>query len=286
MDPDLLQNLTSPSPSDRARAANWLKQNPHDIATRDLMRALQVETVPRLRDTLNEVLEARQKRPRGGAVAGHSGVPATNIRSTQIDLAGLIRHELSPAVGWIRLAGDKEIPNFADSETNIAIKKLQGRIDGLVSLIKETDGIRPRRICLLEALIESWPEPGSRPSFSPSHDPGNVEIETDDSLFTLLLSNAYQNAIEASKERDGYATVNVVWGTTPERFWIRISNPFAGNSFSLDDVLRVGLTSKAAHQGQGVTLMRSAAERLGLTFRIEGQSGLATVTLTGLMPNA
>jgi hypothetical protein len=112
-----------------------------------------------------------------------------------------------------------------------------------------------------------------------------VEIETDDSLFTLLLSNAYQNAIEASKERDGYATVNVVWGTTPERFWVRISNPFAGNSFSLDHVLRVGLTSKAAHQGQGVTLMRSAATRLGLAFQIEGQSGLATLTLTGRMPN-
>lgn len=285
MDPELIQNLTSPSPSDRARATNWLKQNPHDIATRDLMRALQVETVPRLRKTLNDVLEARQKRPRGGVEAEHPSVAAAETAPTQIDLAGLIRHELSPAIGWIRLAGDKEITDFEGSETNSAIKKLQRRIDGLVTLIKETDGINPRRICLLDALMESWPEPSSRPAFNPAHDPTNVEIETDDSLFTLLLSNAYQNAIEASKERDGYATVNVVWGTTPERFWVRISNPFAGNSFSLDHVLRVGLTSKAAHQGQGVTLMRSAATRLGLAFQIEGQSGLATLTLTGRMPN-
>lgn len=285
MDPELIQNLTSPSPSDRARAVNWLKQNPHDIATRDLMRALQVETVPRVRKTLDDVLKARQTRPPGGVKAEPSSVTATEIEPNRVDLAGLIRHELSPAIGWIRLAADKEIPNFGGSETNSAIKKLQRRIDGLVTLIKEADGINSRRICLLDALMESWPEPASRPIFSPPHDPTDVEIETDDSLFTLLLSNAYQNAIEASKERDGYATVNVVWGTTHERFWVRISNPFVGSSFSSEQVHRVGLTSKAAHQGQGVNLMRSAARRLGIVFHIEGQSGIATLTLTGRMPN-
>jgi hypothetical protein len=122
----LSEGLRSTSPNDRARAASWLIQHPHEIPTRDLMRALQAETVPRLRRTLLQVLELRQNtQPAGDIHTAPGERPVANGAATpdQVDIAALIRHELSPAVGWIRLAADREIADFGSSDTNEAVRK-------------------------------------------------------------------------------------------------------------------------------------------------------------------
>lgn len=285
MEKDPLKDLSSRSPTDRARAAIWLKQNPNEVSTQELMKALQVETVPRIRQSLNAVLQARQNNSgtlRKEIIANKpSGSPVT----TRLDLAGTLRHELTPAIGWLRLAADKEISDFSNSETNAAIKKLQRRIDGLVTLIRQDEKPIRRRVGLFDLLVANWPEEKVLPTWEPDSDPAGREIETDDSLLSLVLSNAYQNALEAAKEAGRPDSVNVSWGFTNERFWVRISNAFAGNSFGLQDVLQVGATSKPAHQGQGLALMSLATSLLELSFNIEGRSGLATVSISGRRPS-
>ena len=72
-------------------------------------------------------------------------------------------------------------------------------------------------------------------------------------------------------------------GYAPDRFWVRITNPFRGESFDLSDVALSGLSSKASGRGQGLAVMASAAERLGFAFGLEGRSGVATLTLTGAL---
>ena len=114
-------------------------QHPNDIPARELMQALQDETVPRLRQTLVQVLEMRQRSQTAGDSLREDTKGAEEgavVSGEHVDLAALIRHELSPAVGWIRLAADDEIPNFGSSATNDAVRKLQRRIDGLVAIVK------------------------------------------------------------------------------------------------------------------------------------------------------
>lgn len=280
MDASKLEALKSKAPNERAKVANWLQQHPHEIPTPDLMRALQVETVPQIRRALNNVLEVRQRRREDSEPleVESSLIPAAE---PSLDIAALIRHELSPAIGWIRLAGDKEISEFEKSETDRAVKKLQRRIDGLIALIKQAGELNVQRLCLIDALLECWPDPASRPRMRPDVDPRRTEISTDSSLFTLLMSNIYQNAIDASRESESAPSVDVSWGITHERFWVRISNPFVGARFTLNDILQVGVSTKAAHQGHGVALITTVASRLDLDFDIFGSSGLAAATLSG-----
>lgn len=282
-----MEQLTSHSPNERAKAINWLKQHPHEITSSDLMKAMQAETIPRLQLGLNQALKARQT---NSFMDGASSPKSTLVedpgeitlpKTPELDLAGLVRHELSPAVGWIRLAADGEISNFDESATNHAVKKLQRRIDGLIALIKQTHPLNYTRTSLDSALIESWPDPQTRPATAPDSGAENLEIETDISLFHLVLANAYQNAIDASMEHDGKVNVTVAWGVESHRFWIRITNPFAGHKFEFEDVFLEGHSSKAAHQGKGVALMNMAAKRLGYTFQVRGQSGHATTIIGG-----
>ncbi|MFE4500708.1 hypothetical protein ACFRFQ_12660 [Rhodococcus sp. NPDC056743] len=201
--------------------------------------------------------------------------------SDQTDIASLIRHELSPAIGWIRLAADSEISSYPNSKTNEAVRKLQRRIDGLVAMIKSEEELNLRRFSLPHVLIESWPDPHTRPLVSPAATEQAIDIETDEGLFSILISNAYQNAIDASIEATGTASAQVTWGFTDRNYWVRIANPFKGDRLTLTDVIDVGNSSKMAHQGRGLALVRTVASRLGITIDLQGYSGTATFTMSG-----
>lgn len=291
--PEELEGLNSSSPSSRAKAVGWLIQHPRAITTRALMNALQDETVPQVRRLLLRVQETRQRaldavdeEPKASSKALGSLTLADQASvSDYVDIAALVRHELSPAVGWIRLAADSEIESFGSSKTNDAVRKLQRRIDGLVTIIKSSEGLNIRRISLPDILMEAWPDTGSVFQFTPTGEDRAIDIETDESLFSMLLSNVFQNAIDASVEATGTPAAHVTWGSTDRNFWVRVDNQFSGDRFSLADVVRVGNSSKMAHQGQGLLLIKTIAERLGFAISLEGFSGTASFSLSGARPN-
>ncbi len=287
-----LQGLGSPAPTDRARAAGWLVQHPEAITTRALMKALQAETVPQVRRMLLQVLQSRQKStPPSAANASVASQEAGEQRPSdpaipaRIDIAALIRHELSPAVGWIRLAADSEIESFGSSKTNEAVRKLQRRIDGLVAIIKSGEELNLRRLSLPHVLTENWPDTHTAPTVMPGPDEASIDIETDEGLFSMLLSNVFQNAIDASTDATGEAAALITWGYTDRNYWVRITNRFTGNRFALSDVVDVGNSSKMAHQGQGLSLVQMVADRLGLAITLEGASGTASFSLSGTRPH-
>lgn len=287
-----LQGLGSTAPTDRARAAGWLVQHPDAITTRALMKALQTETVPQVRRMLLQVLESRQKSTRpstpDAAVASRETgehEPSDPVVPESVDIAALIRHELSPAVGWIRLAADSEIDSFGSSKTNEAVRKLQRRIDGLVAIIKSGEELNLRRLSLPHVLTENWPDTHTAPKVMPRADEASIDIETDEGLFSMLLSNVFQNALDASMEATGEAVALITWGYTDRNYWVRVTNPFKGNRFTLADVVVVGNSSKMAHQGQGLSLVQMVADRLGLAITLEGASGTASFSLSGTRPH-
>lgn len=291
--PSELQGLTSTAPSDRAKAAGWLVRHPQTITTRALMNALQNETVPQVRRLLLQTLESRQgpadaSRRDLGAAGQDTDTRASDINvaeSEQVDVAALVRHELSPAVGWIRLAAYGEIESFGTSKTNDAVRKLQRRIDGLVAIIKSGEELNLHRFSLPHVLAENWPGTDNAPTVTPSAEEDAIDIETDEGLFAMLLSNIFQNAIDASIDATGQVNTQVTWGYTDRNYWVRVTNPFKGNRFSLADVLDIGSSSKLAHQGQGLSLIKMVAGRLGLSVTLEGASGTASFSMSGERPH-
>lgn len=255
------------------------------------MRALQTETVPQVRRLLLQVLDSRQRADHGTADVPSAAVlsapeTAEPSGSAQLDIASLIRHELAPAVGWIRLAADSEISSFGQSKTNGAVRKLQRRIDGLVAIIKSSEELNLKRFSLPHVLLENWPDAHSDPAISPRPDEKSIDIVTDEGLFSVLISNVFQNALDASRDAQGDASVQISWGYTERNYWVRVTNPFRGDRLSLADVAPVGSSSKMAHQGQGLALIQTVASRLELAVNLEGASGTASFSLSGTRPDA
>lgn len=286
---ELLAGLSSNAPSERARAAAWLLGHSQDISTRELVKALQAETVPQVRRVLLEVLERRQK-------ASVASQPSATVRVAPSDgeeasaseasadageIASMVRHELAPAIGWIRLAADAEIPGFATSRTNDAVRRLQLRIDGLVTLIKSRADLDLRVVELPLELASSWPDPTAAPRISPASEVSTAEIETDQGLFALLMSNIYQNAIDASVDATGVADVDVTWGVTDRSFWVRVTNPFSGQQLKFEDVAPIGFSSKAGHQGRGLALIQKIAALLDVVVTLDGATGTASLVVNG-----
>lgn len=275
-------SLNSESPSARLRAAAWIKANPEAVPVRVLMRAMQRESVPQIRQMFNDVLATRESRTNAvgldssgeGAQSSHGSIP---------ELARLIRHELSPPIGWIRKAASHEVAEFQRSATSDAVNRLERRIDALVALIREGSDLDLVECDLERTLRECWPDMTTDPSFVPAPDLGDrpALIVTDIGLFEIVLANVYQNAIDASLETDEERPIEVSWSLVGERFWVRVSNPFAGTQFDIQDVETTGISTKSGHQGIGMALIKTATEKLGYGFRIAGRSGAATFTLTG-----
>ena len=272
--------LLSESPSNRLRAATWAKAHPNDLTISALIRALQSEPVLQIRRILNDVIEARQIAAERPASAGEVAGASPNAIPS---LARLIRHELSPPIGWIRRAGSREIDDFAGSATNDALNRLERRIDALIALIKSDSGLEIGEIDLERLLRETWPDFTTSPQFAPAPDAvaRTIVLWTDVGLLEMLLANAFQNAIDASSEVAAPLPINVSWGEASGRFWIRISNAFAGNQFDIGDVQATGISTKVGHQGAGISLIKSASARMGYGFKVSGRSGAATFTLTG-----
>lgn len=275
-------SLNSESPSERLRAAAWIKANPEVVDARVLIRAMQRESVPQIRQVFNDVLATRESltaamgsdRPEDGSSPSRGNIP---------ELARLIRHELSPPIGWIRKAANREVTDFSRSATSDAVNRLERRIDALVALIRAGSDLELVECDLESALRESWPDMATEPRFVPAPDLGERQalVVTDVGLFEILLANVYQNAIDASMETDEERPIEVSWSVVGERFWVRVSNPFAGTQFDIQDVETTGISTKSGHQGIGMALIKTATEKLGYGFRIAGRSGVATFTLTG-----
>lgn len=287
-----LQGLSATAPSSRAKAATWLVQHPQAITTRALMNALQAETVPQVRRLLIQAMESRQNAPSSPRRSSAPVLQAHEVAEGQdsgapeyVDIAALVRHELSPAVGWIRLAADDEIASFATSKTNEAVRKLQRRIDGLVAIIKSSEELNLHHFSLPHLLIDNWPDIRTAPAITPPIDEVSIDIETDEGLFSMLLSNVFQNAIDASMDATGKVATQINWGYTDQSYWVRVTNPFDGDRFDLADVIDLGNSSKMAHQGQGLSLIKTAASRLGLSITLNGVSGTASFSLSGARPH-
>lgn len=278
-----LQLLKSNLPSQRIRAAQWAASSPVESRYRNLLvEAAQSEGVPRIR----QLLELAVRRIDEAATSKQrEQVPGTQSPADEIlrNISKAIQHETESAIGRLRFAASREVPEFELSETNAAIQALRRRVDGLASLA-EAHRIAEKEFVSLSSTLNA--------SISPEHPAelfikeldtgGTDEIFTDAGLLSLILTNAIDNAVDASMELPiEHPRILISANVTDARFWITIRNGFAGQSFDLRSIGASGRTTKMGHRGMGTKIVQLACERLGYEFELTASGAVATFVLRG-----
>lgn len=267
----------------RLRAANDLLVSATSSDTAQVQKALQIESVPRIRTVLKSVLTRLSRlhpdRPPDVAVSAtrHAGSEAI-LQS----LSGMIEHELSAATGWIEYTASKAIDNYDETEVRRAIEALKRRVRGLVAITQANQVPRMLRVSLSETIASSIPPefPASAGVVDGEHIADS--IVTDPNLLALVLINALQNAYEsAAVTANKHAVVHISHGVSDVDFWISISNPYVGAPFSIEDVEATGVSSKSDHRGLGLRVILTASAALGYDVVLIGTGQVASFRLRG-----
>lgn len=283
----LSARLLVASPTERARALDTIRPiaTPQDIPA--LRMALQNESVGSLRRQLGALirrLELQNADSRGAGI--RHAEPLVDLNAILEENAiSWIRHELEPAIGWLRLAASREVNGFSESETNRAIQGLRRRLDNAEALVRATAPPKLSEASLSEVIavaISSGGLPADRISVVIDQDQPDLFV-TDVRLFTLIVQNAVANALDAISQlrRETSHSVFVSGAVSGDRLWLRVTNQFTGREFAMSEVEGVGVTGKDGHQGQGLSLMRHAAMRLGYDLRVKAEGGVAELVLAG-----
>jgi len=282
---DFLTSLGSELPSERMWAAQWALDHFLPPTYQQLMvEALARERVPRIQTimalALNQFDRTRADKAVDEVRASGEALVAVQILD---ELAGVIRHELQPAIGWVRFAANREVSEFDTSATNRAVEALRRRVDGLAELAAANRLPARRMLSLREAvaisLAPTFPE--SMFSVEPN-DEASDEIMTDPGLLSLILSNALQNAAEACVDMPpGEASVLITTNIDQKMFWLTITNRFVGASFEYSSVSATGRSSKHGHRGLGTRIIELAAGRLGYDFELRASGATVTFSLRG-----
>lgn len=283
IDSELKSRLHSSLPSQRAEAAEWLKTNYSPSLIPIILDALEKESVPTIRRALAVGLKLAQSGERDGICAESSkDVDAEKLISILDDLAGLIRHETDPAIGWLRRAAAREIPNFESSETNLYIETLRRRIISLETLAAAHRIPNWTRTTLYDVIRDCKPPDLESDRLIGKGIERQDYIDTDWRLMNLIVANALKNASEAALTL--HPSQTEVWletGVSDTSFWLSITNRFDGDSFDFDHVAHTGSSNKVDHKGLGISAMRMAADRLNYDLTLTATGGTAFFSLTG-----
>ena len=276
---DAWTSVRSHSPYARLQGATWFLENSSAGSSTDLAKLLQQESVPAVRLILSRALRSRQATRDIGEDRHEGAATARESRAIGAgqDVASMIKHELGPTIGWLKSALREEVNDFESSRSMASVRRLQGRIDGLVALVKLDEDLQLQLIDLEVLLRESWPgEPNEMKMHHPS---ARVLISADQDLMITIVANAFQNAIDAQPGRKPSVEVSI--GAEGGSFWMRIANDFDGLSFDFSSGYGEGLSTKGQQRGRGSRFMQLAARRMGFNLRVRGDSGVAMLLLTG-----
>lgn len=281
-DDDVRAALRSTLPSERMKAVQWLLDNePNETMHEVLLDIANREGVPQIRRAISIVLgkidslkdddfdqfqDAQEKQ--------------SDIALILNELSGIIRHEMQPAIGWVRYSASRELADFEATATNRAIEALRRRVDGLSSLAA-AHRLPTRKIVSLSEAISACISDEYRPSTIRLELIGldSDEIYTDPGLMALILSNAIHNAVEASRETN--EQILITCNVATDAFWVTIRNRFSGTTFDYSGVSPTGRTSKSGHRGLGATIIELSSRRLGYQFDLQATGGTATFSLRG-----
>lgn len=280
--------LSSPLPTERARAIELLRREGTAEDVEAIREQLQNESVDGLRRQLVKLIVQLSSRtsPQGQSADDEAAQLTNNAIEQDSHIAiTWLRHELEPAIGSLRVVANREVPNFQHSETNQVIEGLRDRLDSVEALLRFDLPLRVEPVSLRELVdqvVARTPRGQQIVMSDFVDDDTNDDIETDVRLTRLIVNTSLTNAMEAvALLEEDRQVVNVAGGVTPNEFWLRISNPFEGTRFLQEEVSPRGRSGKEGHGGQGFSMMNRAADKLSYSLELVADGGFATFTVKG-----
>jgi signal transduction histidine kinase len=266
---EALSKIFSRSTAERLEAARLLSDEGIESDLSVIRLALGSEAVPWIRSAL----EAARSRLERGSTGGSESASIESKRPSldedvKHETIGQVLHELTPAIGRLKMAVMREYDGYVGSQIEKEFEKIAELVD-LFSRWRRVNS-SPRYTSvdiqkLLNELVED--EASGGVPVVVRDDPRMPLIVTDREFLKAAIANGLRNAIQAIESkgvaRTGEECVTVSYGATDREFWISVNDDGVGLSGKSEAVFAATTTTKPGHSGLGLPIAREAINKLG-----------------------
>lgn len=209
--------------------------------------------------------------------SGGSELDAKQIYAKATEwVAGLLLHELAPAIGLLAYEARNEVPDYAASRTKLHVEKLQSVFGAIEQLKKASATPNPEQFdlaALIDEIISS--EFSDAGESIGKHGPRPLLLTSDRALLSFAICNGLRNAVEAIRLNDDriVAPIVVTWGETDVDYWLSIIDKGPGLTVPPESIFNIGKTTKAGHSGFGLAIASSAIQAIGGAVTLEPAAG-------------
>lgn len=262
---EALQALVSESAYIRQQAARSLVDHAEVGDLETVRRAFKKETVYWVRSYLRRVLirlAAATQTDTSLIPEDRQSVPeyADAVRTVTRELVHELRHYVARLNIYARkIRGSKDSDILAHE-----LARLNGFLDAMLRLADAASPPEFEQFDLVEELYQRTADE-LRAMEHPISFTGSIPflVVADRRLVSLIYCNALRNAIEASAAVEEKSAIVVNWGETDVDYWLVIIDTGVGLPAGGAKVFDVGITTKRAHFGMGLSISRQAADSLG-----------------------
>lgn len=190
---------------------------------------------------------------------------------------GQVLHELSPAVGRVKMAAMAACTDYAGSRLQRELEQLTRLID-LFSRWRRVSSSQRLTQVDLRQLIEDVIADESKDGVVVLvvENPRQSPIVTDLEFLRAAVANGLRNAIEAIQAkgaaRRGDEQVTISFGATDREYWLAIHDEGIGVSGG-EHVFAATTTTKPGHRGLGLAIAQQAIRKLGGRVSLTPNSG-------------
>lgn len=264
--------LRSDEPTERLSAARYFAAHASTAQEAQIREALALENVHWIRVALKRAL-ARLS-PEIDVAAERSvdseDVPARFAAQVYADAreeaTSQLIHEVEPIVGSLRLAAEREMTDFQNSNTRTHLDRLDRLLEAFARLRRAASAPQIEEFSLDDLVQRSMSEV-SPPAgvVLQKAGPQPCVVEGDRSLLGLALVNGLRNAIEATAAvgiDSQKLPIAVTWGLTDIDCWISVVDSGIGFRGDLQRAFDMGTTTKSGHLGMGLATAKQAMESM------------------------
>lgn len=281
----LLRRLRSDNNKERLEAARYFAE--HAVASNEpfLREALARESVPWIKGALRRAIVKLSPNDDGSPVwaVDRDDLPegfAQQVYSEALETTtAQLMHEIEPLLGSVRLAAERELPDFNASDTRRSLDRMDELLEALSRLRRAASAPKVEEFQLdelVQRLIQDIPEAAGVTIHRSGPQP--CVVHGDESLITLCVANGLRNAIEATAAIGGdlsLAPVTIMWGTTDVDHWISILDVGIGFKGNVQRAFDIGATTKEGHLGMGLAIAsQSVASMNGKIMLIPNDRGV------------
>ena len=266
------RQLKSDEPTERLAAARYFAAHATAEHLKYLLDALARENVHWIRVALERAL--RRLAPHSETTSASSldseDVPARLAAQVYADAleetASQLIHEVEPLLGALRVAAEREIPDFGNSSARGHLDRLDELLEAFSRLRRAASAPKIEEFSLDELVQRSILEVAIPEGIViQKAGPQPFVVEGDSSLLALSLVNGVRNAIEATRDLGGEMQrmpVTITWGQTDIDYWLSVVDVGVGFRGNLQRAFEMGTSTKAGHLGMGLATAKLAMESM------------------------